>query len=217
MHLIDAKEYPFDDRDLPLEYERNLTDMFVRSFSGKKGDIFVDAGAHLGTWTLRLAPFFEAVIAFEPNPEAFAALQKHVKMNDAGNVILFQKALSLKEGRARLCLHDTPGHSTLEGNVIERSALTGTVEVETITLDSFDWRGRLDLLKIDTEAHELEVLQGGADVLKRDRPRLCIENHSPALRESCLRLLEGFGLGDCTVYPPEHRHHEVYGGYTVRL
>ncbi len=218
IQLVDAQVYPFIDRDLPLEYETALTDMFVSKFKAAPGDVFLDVGAHVGTWTLRLAPYFKHVIAFEPHPQAFSALVEHLKMNGVRNVTALQKAVSNASGTALLVLYDCPGHSALEGAPIERTEATGAVTVETVALDALDLPGRVDLVKIDTEAHEVEVLQGAATLLRRDKPRYCIENHSPALREQCIEMLRGFDVLDkFAVWPAQHRHHPVYGGYSIRI
>jgi FkbM family methyltransferase len=212
MHLVGRDRYPYSDRELPLGYESDITDQFVRAFlRDGGGDVFVDVGAHLGTWTLRLAPLFKHVIAFEPCPAAYDALVEHLLLNSVRNVTVIAKAVSRKAGTAKLILYDCPGHSALEGCPIERSEKTGEVLVETIALDSLSLPGRLDMLKVDTEAHEGEVLAGAAELLKTHAPRLCIENHNDELRASCKQFLEQLGLSEGLRFYPE------YGGWTLRL
>jgi FkbM family methyltransferase len=216
--IVDVAAYPFDDRDLPLEYERELTDIFITRLRLRTlGDVFLDIGAHLGTWTMRLAPYFKRVIAFEPEPHAYRALMKHLEMNGISNVTAYQKAVSNRSGTAKLILYDNPGHSALEGAPIERTQPTGECIVETVALDTLELPGRVDMVKVDTEAHELEVLEGATNVLRRDKPRYCLENHSPALREACIAMLRTMDLADgLSVWPVQHRHHAVFGGYTIR-
>jgi len=52
------------------------------------------------------------------------------------------------------------------------------IKVDTITLDRYAERNsisKIDLLKIDVEGHELEVLQGALDLIRRGKPQLVIE------------------------------------------
>ncbi len=196
MKIVGPDEYPFSDRELPLDYEQNLTSYFASLFvpPRPRGDVFVDVGANVGTWTLRLAPFFRRVIAFEPDPRAFAALMKNAELNDLCNVELHRKAVGRTHKSGTLVFYDCPGHSAMEGNVLPRSEKTGETPVEIVALDHIELGGKLDLLKVDTEAYELEVLSGAARLLREERPRFCIENHSDDLRLRCRSLLESLGL-----------------------
>lgn len=200
--------------ELPDDYEIALTSQFEEIFGKKRGGVFVDAGAHCGTWTLRLAPLFDHVVAFEPHPENFNAL------NDTApdNVTIWPGALSDVEAQQSLCLYDSPGHSALEGSpVMVGIEPTGRILVETMTLDAWEMPGKVDLIKIDTEGHELEVLAGARETLIRDRPRLCIENHSVGLRERALEFLTSIGLSDVGIWPDVTRRHSTEGGYLIRL
>lgn len=200
--------------ELPDDYESALTAQFETIFRKKRGDVFVDAGAHRGTWTMRLACLFEHVVAFEPHPENANAL-----MDEApSNVTVWPGALSDRERRANLCLYDSPGHSALEGSpVMAGIPPTGCLLVDTMALDEWEMPGRVDLLKIDTEGHELEVLAGARKTLVRDRPALCVENHSVALRDLALDFLRSVGITDASIWPNEACRHTTEGGYLIRL
>lgn len=200
--------------ELPDDYEINLTSQFERIFEARRGEVFVDAGAHCGTWTMRLARLFDRVISFEPHPENFAALMLEVPLS----VTPVQLALTDVSGPRDLCLYDSSGHSALEGSpMMIGIPATGRLRVGAVALD--DWRlpGKLDLFKIDTEGHELEVLQGARETLIRDRPRLCVENHSVELRELALGFLASIGLRDVSIWPIESQRHVTEGGYLMRI
>jgi hypothetical protein len=59
-----------------------------------------------------------------------------------------------------------------------------------------DMRGRISFVKIDVEGHELEVLRGGIETLRRHRPNLLIEieqRHSPVPIFHTLDFLASLG------------------------
>jgi len=198
--------------ELPDDYEFALTDQFERVFTPDNlGDVFVDVGAHWGTWTVRLAPLFRHVVAFEPHPDSYAELARTVPSNATAK----RAGLSRRSGESLLFLYDTPGHSAIDGSpVMVGVASSGQIKIETTTLDDQTLPGKLDLLKIDTEGHEIEVLAGAIKTLTRDRPCLCIENHSLELRRKTIEILADNGL-HVDVWPPDR--HWSTGGYCIRL
>ena len=59
----------------------------------------------------------------------------------------------------------------------------------TISLDSLGVPGRVSLVKIDVEGHELAVVRGMAQLLRRDHPALIIETSS----DEVIGLVTGLG------------------------
>lgn len=128
---------------------------------------FVDIGANAGDWTAHALDVTTRrnrscrVYACEPTPDAFARL--HARFAEDAAVVTCQTALSRDEGQAtmwlagkRSSLQPIPG------------AMEATVRVQT--LRSFvDERGiaHISLLKSDAEGHDLSVLEGGLDLLRR--------------------------------------------------
>lgn len=197
--------------ELPDDYESAFTDQFERTFASNSGDVFVDVGAHCGTWTVRLARLFQHVVAFEPHPVNYEELVRFAP----SNVTTVRAGLSRRSGKALLFLYDTPGHSAIDGSpVMVGVASSGQIEIETKALDEQTLPGRLSLLKIDTEGHEIEVLEGAIKTLMSDRPCLCIENHSLELRRRTIEILSDNGLR-VDVWPPDR--HWTTAGYCIRL
>jgi FkbM family methyltransferase len=147
----------------------------------------IDAGAHVGVWSLHLAHWFEVVEAFEPVPENFECL--------VGNVV----ALDLQcRVRARpYALSDRAGVIEL-GRVGDSSygwstlAADPVLSTASVTIDGFSWND-VDLIKVDVEGHEFEVLAGAADTIRRCRPVIIIEEkHDPSNLASA--FLESIGM-----------------------
>lgn len=177
---------------LPLKHELLYSNQFL-----KGGRTFLDVGAHVGCWTLRLAPVFERVVAFEPDPRASDALRKNVELAGLDNVEVIDKAVSDRTGTAKINLYPNPSTNSMlsadqSGRHAEQSGVT-VVEVETVSLDDFcDERGifDVDFIKMDCEGAELLVVPGALKMLRYQRPDLFIEMHG--LFWSRLRALLSF-------------------------
>ena len=58
------------------------------------GDLFVDVGAHVGTWAIRAAKSFKRVIAFEPDLKWIRMLRKNMEANSLENIEAFNIGIS---------------------------------------------------------------------------------------------------------------------------
>jgi len=135
--------------------------------------VCIDVGAYVGVYSLnfarRLGP--DGVVhAFEPEPSNFAQLSENCGLNSFGaKVRPHQIALSNRNDQASF-FRNHPESGRPYGSLVHLDGPTGTAEtVATVRLDSFlsDERiDRVDLLKIDVEAHELEVLEGARSALR---------------------------------------------------
>jgi FkbM family methyltransferase len=155
----------------------------------KPGDVVYDVGAHYGYYTLLsslLAGDRGKVIAFEPSPSNLARLQLHLQANRCGNVEIEEFALSDREGTARFDNQTGSGTGHLSAS--------GSIEVRTTTLDLLPARlPAPQVIKIDCEGAEVQVLEGGAQMLSSARPAIFLSTHGDHLKQACFRLLEGWG------------------------
>jgi FkbM family methyltransferase len=135
----------------------------------KKGHVFVDVGAYIGYYTClasKLVGPSGKVVAFEPEPENFKILMKNVSAIDAKNVMLANYAVSRCESSIALfCNPANSGDNHLGRFVSEWREFL----VKTVSLDEFfsAYDGRIDFVKIDTQGHEISVLEGMKGLLKR--------------------------------------------------
>jgi len=148
---------------LPNQHEELHTGLFM-----KPGRTFIDIGAHVGTWTLRLAPLFERVFCFEPDPRGAEALKKNIELAGLKNVEVITAAVGANDGTVMLSLYPNPCTNTtlpLETGRGHGAGDTATsiIEVPLVALDTFiRERGiaDVDLVKVDTEGAECMVIQG---------------------------------------------------------
>ena len=162
------------------------------------GDLVVDVGANIGyvTGLAALRAGREGkVIGFEPHPSLYAELTETVRQwSDQAAlapVELRQEAASDSNGTASLAVDS---FDTNRGSASLRDDSGGGHEVPTVKLDTVLGSGRIDLLKVDVEGHELSVFQGASGLLSSGRIRDVI--FEEALEEyptPVTELLEGHG------------------------
>ncbi len=132
----------------------------------------VDVGANVGTWTLEALKSFPGaqIHAFEPSAVAFAALAAAV--GGETRVSLEQMALGDENGEAVLYADVSgSGLASLSKRRLDHLGLDFSYEeqVEVMTLESWSRSrgiGKVDVLKLDVEGHEMDVLRGAGTLLE---------------------------------------------------
>jgi FkbM family methyltransferase len=170
----------------------------------RPGDVFVDAGAFNGWYTLvasRAVGGSGCVLAFEPNPEAFALLARNIELNHARNVQSHNIALSSDDGW--VTLFTGPGDG-VASSLARLSDGQEEVRVQARRLDtvlSEAGIARVDLMKLDVEGSEAAALRGAASTLKAYHPTVIFEVNPIAARNmnvagrSAWDVLQTLGYG----------------------
>lgn len=159
--------------------------------------ISLDIGADVGEFTIGMLGSSRSVIAFEPRPVQAGAL---AAMFDAvGAAVRIEAvALSDRSGATPMRVLETaPGRSTIhDGNSLDDGS--GSVDVIEVPVRQLDQLGLDDVgfIKIDVEGHELAVLHGGEETLRRNLPTLLVEaeeRHQPGAVAAVAEFLSGLG------------------------
>lgn len=136
-------------------------------YQPREGDVIVDIGAGIGEFALWCSEAGAQVVAFEPDPLAYACLERNVASAATVQIV----SCALWKERADLRLHgsvDTTASSLIEdGKSTSRYA-----DVEAWPLDQLDFLVRLpviDFMKVDGEGVEPEILTGAVRTLRRTR------------------------------------------------
>lgn len=151
------------------------------------GDVVLDAGANVGAYTMLFAQWAGAsgrVFAFEPDPIAYAGLQKHIALNGMIDRVT-PVAAAVADGRAmnlRLALGDSSGISRLvQPGEDDAVSPTRTRDVSAVSIDQFCAEHRLtpSVIKIDVEGAELAALRGARSTIAGAGPdlQLFVEMH----------------------------------------
>jgi FkbM family methyltransferase len=185
-------------RGVPEAYEPEFWQQIMSLL--KPDSVIMDVGAYIGLYTVaiarRLGPSGK-VIAFEPDPDSFAALKAHVQLNRVSeHVELIQAAAGAENG----IVHFEAGRHSMS-RIAGKPARDARM-VRAVRLDSVLAGKRIDILKIDVEGFEEQVVRGASGILEspeRAPHTIFIEVHPYAwgelgvTSESLLKLLESSG------------------------
>lgn len=169
--------------------------------------IIFDIGAHFGYSSLCFSGIKNKhgeakVLAFEPNPHNFKALNNHLGNNSSDNIDVIPLALSDRKGSFEMMISSDIQGSQSTGSFLNE--VTPPLEmnvyknftkaiVNTETLDQLiqDKGVSPNILKIDVEGAEYQVLTGAIDWLKNQTKKklLLIEVHNILAMHDCLSLI----------------------------
>lgn len=157
----------------------------------RPGDTAVDAGAHIGFFTVQMAAIVGAngrVYAFEPFDPNAELLERSIAENRFGDRVVFHRAaVGASSGTANLTfpvetlntggaylLHE--GTAPLAGN--------RTQSVPLVALDDVALQRPVRFVKMDVEGAEPLVVRGASALLKTDRPIILSELHPTQLERA---------------------------------
>ena len=160
----------------------------------KPGDLVMDLGANMGVVTAVLAATGADVIAYEPDPFAFGALQQ--KFGDVPNVTLVNAAVGVGTGTVRLMRADNFGDNP-EGASVKSTILDGgrridaenSVEVPLLDFpglvrEKVAAHGEIAFVKMDIEGAELDILEAmHRDALFENVRCLVAETHERKFKD----------------------------------
>lgn len=156
--------------------------VYDRVFQPEKGMTIVDAGSHVGFYSIMAARRVGSrgtVYSFEPDPYNHALLTANLRMNKlTKRVTPFKTALSDCTGTASL--YQDPrwhrGHTLIRAGMHKHSVPVKTERLDAIVAkEGID---HIDILKIDVEGAELLALRGAEDTINRVRNITVATYHS---------------------------------------
>ena len=145
----------------------------------KDDQVFIDVGAHVGKYALRIAKRNprSMVIAIEPGHMQFSALIEGIKENKLNNVIPLNIAAWDSATRIKLMIYSATGTSS----VMNMPGIGHLIRVENVDAKPLDdvvnelGIKHVDWVKIDVEGAELHVLRGFRNGIIKFKPRVIIE------------------------------------------
>lgn len=177
--MAEATEEPKSKAELKAEalirrQKRNLRKAWAEGYlTGicsmlRPGDLAVDCGANMGVVTAQLAATGAEVLAFEPDPSAFATLTE--RFGDMPNVRLVNAAVGAASGTVRL-MRSQNYEANPVGASVKSTILDGgrgidaenSVEVELVDFPALlrerAAQGGIAFVKMDIEGAELDILE----------------------------------------------------------
>lgn len=137
-------------------------EMLVWREALQPGDLFLDIGANVGSYSIWVSEMGADVIALEPAEDTFALLSENVALNGYP-IKLIQAAAGAFCGTARF---------TAGLDAVNQMHPDGSAECAVITVDSVIGDRAVAGIKVDVEGFEIEVLRGCERALSEHRIRL---------------------------------------------
>lgn len=161
------------------------------------GSVVFDVGANEGVVSRYFAERAGIVYAFEPNVDLSDRFRENV--TGQNNVRLEQLTLSDGDGEHDFYVYE-PAGSTAYGSSMDQK--TDYLEKRRVPMTSIDSYCREqdvipDFIKIDTEGHEPQVIEGGKEIITRFTPTLLFEYCEDSweqLAPTMRKLSEHYGL-----------------------
>lgn len=161
-------------------YEPHVTKVIRGVLS--EGDTFLDLGANIGYFSMLASSIVKndgKVLAFEPNPQNLQLMYESKIFNKCSNLTIYPYAASDAADILRFTTVGSNGGVVSEHSVDQKHYLL----VQAVIIDEIlRNETRIDLIKMDIEAHEPAALKGMEKLLRRLKPKLITEFHPWAMR-----------------------------------
>lgn len=131
----------------------------------RQGDLFVDVGANIGSYTVLASTVVGAnSVTLEPVPKTFERLQQNININKISELV---DARCCAVGAVSGAIKFSNDCDTT--NQVVDDQYTGTwVEVPVISLDNILETLKPTLIKIDVEGYEPQVIDGARETLEKE-------------------------------------------------
>ena len=186
--------------DLALynSWEMPLTRFLLNNV--KPGQVAVDAGAHVGYFTVILAGLVGdtgQVHAFEPNPDVYPWLVDNVSINYfSKQVTLNQVGVYSKSGSATLHTYSRySGTSTIQQPSVQRYRVdeVNGAEIRHVRLDEYLHDvDMIHMIKMDIEGSEFQAFMGLGQMLHEHRVQTVVFEWNPSSLQDDLGPLKAF-------------------------
>ena len=171
-----------------INHEKKFLDELTKFAS--LNSTFVDIGAHVGYYSIRLSKYFEKVIAIEPSKYNCKALKVNSILNDIDNITILNIALGEKEELKEF--YERGSVSVVKSILqdyevgIDNKTIKDSLRIEICNTDKIL---KLNvspisncIVKIDTEGMELDILKGGKEFFRNHQTILLIEHHEDKIK-----------------------------------
>jgi FkbM family methyltransferase len=141
-----------------------FADMMLALHFLRKGDLFLDIGANVGSYTILASGVCQAnTWAFEPDPNAVRSLKRNLAINDLDELVtVYELALGNADGETLFTVdHDTGNRVASAGEINVRMVPKRRLD----TLIGGGFPHSVIMMKMDVEGHGEEVLRGAKSLL----------------------------------------------------
>ena len=174
-----------------------------------KDSIFIDIGANIGIVSLIISSFVDKVYSFEPVISSYINLCRNIQMNSIKNIVPLNIALS--EKCSLLEITNVPYGET--NKVVKTHILDNEIcreydflNVFASSLDNLNKyylhlkKNKKIIIKIDTESHELYVLNGAKSFLMNNAPILVCMEQNPRTKRALVKFMNSLKFKKIDTY-----------------
>lgn len=157
-----------------------FVDMMVPCHLLREGDLFLDIGANIGSYSVLASGVCHAsTIAFEPDPQTVERLRRNIEINSLGSrVEICEFALGAKSEMISF----TVGLDSI--NRVSTGSGEKVRAVRQEMLDDVLGDRHPIMIKADVEGYEEQVLRGAPKILENGSLKVVeLETHTPWIRE----------------------------------
>jgi len=127
------------------------------------GDLFVDAGANIGSYSILAGSCAGVdVVAFEPIPSTFSWLQKNIKVNALENKV---RAMNVGLAEKKGTIHFSSNLDVRNHVLLKNEENLPFIEIDVVTLDDALNGKSPAVIKIDVEGFEIQTLIGAKNII----------------------------------------------------
>ena len=146
----------------------------------------LDIGVYRGIYAYEMSKYSKTVHAFEANPLIFNDLRVNLQKVKK-NIIFYNYALSNEAGNIKIKVPIRNPQSDKKNYEEYYKLGTATVQAEnrieeyeefnvnSKKIDGFNFENKISLIKIDVEGHEIPVIEGGIEIIRKNKPVLIVE------------------------------------------
>ena len=178
-----------DEHVLAHSFEHDIFLKGMPEYKPQPHHIVIDVGAHIGTFTMLIAPRVRRVYAVEASEETYNYLQVNCLLNRLDNVVVSCLAIG-DENRTAFLYHSDAGNW---GNTIMHKSGRGAELVTMATLESYMRLHRItrcDLLRMNCEGAEFPVLLSTKPEILGTIDRMLILYHCDLVKDASLDELK---------------------------
>ena len=167
--------YPLE--DMFVLDEIWMENVYEKDRKIERGDVVMDCGAHVGTFTVKAAMAgARIVVAIEPDPTNYALLRRNVRLNKLDNIVVVNAAVGGRQERQRTKRY---WRKELTAQVRTIKSLVCELGLECV-----------NFMKINVEGDEVEVIEGAEGM---DVKHIVLEYHGESVRTQVEHLLRRKG------------------------
>jgi len=152
------------------QWEADLSNLFIQLCN--PDTVIVDVGANFGYFTILAASRIGLggsgkVYSFEPNPKMAKLVRLNMEVNWSIAPVEFLES-AVAENSGDVVLHVPMAHGANASLSAPEDFQSEAVSVKSVRLDDvIPSDVKVDLMKVDVEGHELAVLRGAQEVIRR--------------------------------------------------